>query len=392
MRANWTEISRPALGANLQAFRRRLRRGALASGPPPRLCAVVKANAYGHGLIECARTLVAAGAEWLAVTDTAEAVALRQARIRGRILVLGDFDGADAHAMARLGLTPTVWTEAQVLRLARAASPHAGVAVHLKVDTGMARLGAPAAALPRLARQAARRELKVEAIYTHLASSEGPAAGVAVQLRRLAAALAAVDPAITTAPGFFWHAANSAAAWRWAALRGGLASPPGSMLPGPGLARIGLGLYGSCLAAEAEPHLRPVLAWKTRVIALRRIPAGAPVGYGGDRPGGWKARRPAWIATLACGYADGYFRAIHAVRAAHVLIRGRRAPFAGRISMDLMSVDVTGIPGVRRGDEAVLIGRQGRERIRPADLARWAGTIPYEVTCAIAARVPRHYR
>ncbi len=159
-----------------------------------------------------------------------------------------------------------------------------------------------------------------------------------------------------------------------------------------GMLRVGLGLYGICLAPGADAELRPVLAWKTRIVALRDVPAGTPVGYGGDRPGGWKARRRARIATLACGYADGYLRAISFARGAHVLVRGRRAPLAGRVSMDLMGVDVSAVPTARVGDEVVLIGAQGPARITANDVAGWAGTIAYEVTCAIAARVQRRYR
>ena len=396
------------------------------------LCAVVKANAYGHGLIECAQVCQAAGADWLAVTDTAEAVALRRAGIGGRILVLGDFDGDEAGEMVRQGLTPTVWTRAQVERLARAAKWRgagraAALSIHLNVDTGMSRLGTPAREFAAVARYAARGGLAVEAAYTHLASSEGPAPGVAAQMRRFFTALAALEPGVA-APGFYWHAANSAAAWRWpggrrklpgaesAARRrapGRAAATEGAATPGAGIAprgagnaprgagilpqragmiRVGLGLYGICLAPGADAELRPVLAWKTRIVALREVPAGTPVGYGGDRPGGWKARRRARIATLACGYADGYLRATGFARGAHVLVRGRRAPLAGRVSMDLMGVDVSAVPAARVGDEVVLIGTQGAARITASDLAGWGGTIAYEVTCAIAPRVPRHYR
>jgi alanine racemase len=449
MRPNWAEISRAALAGNVRTFRRRLR---AAGGAAPMLCAVVKANAYGHGLIECAQVCRAAGADWLAVTDTAEAVALRRAGIGGRILVLGDFDGDEAGEMVRHGLTPTVWTRAQVERLARAAkwrgAGQAALPIHLNVDTGMSRLGAPAGEFATVARYAARRGLAVEAAYTHLASSEGPAAGVAAQMRRFFAALSMLEPGVA-APGFFWHAANSAAAWRWpggrrelpgaagvgsAARRGALghgAAPEGAgrkpksagakrertafapqnaglapegagMVMAPqgaglvpqaaGMLRVGLGLYGICLAPGAEAELRPALAWKTRIVALRDVPAGTPVGYGGDRPGGWKAPRRGRIATLACGYADGYLRAISFARGAHVLVRGRRAPLAGRVSMDLMGVDVSAVPTARVGDEVVLIGAQGPARITANDVAGWAGTIAYEVTCAIAARVQRRYR
>ncbi len=447
MRPNWAEISRAALAGNVRAFRRRLR---AARGAGPMLCAVVKANAYGHGLIECAQVCRAAGAAWLAVTDTAEAVALRRAGIGGRILVLGDFDGDEAGEMVRHGLTPTVWTRAQVERLARAAKwrgagQASALPIHLNVDTGMSRLGAPAAEFAAVARYAARRGLAVEAAYTHLASSEGPAAGVAAQMRRFFAALSMLEPGVA-APGFYWHAANSAGAWRWpggrrelpGAVGAGSATPPAALgrsaategagrkptsagakresaafapqgagpapqgvgmaphgaglVPQPaGMIRVGLGLYGICLAPGADAELRPVLAWKTRIVALRDVPAGTPVGYGGDRPGGWKARRRARIATLACGYADGYLRAISFARGAHVLVRGRQAPLAGRVSMDLMGVDVTGIPAARMGDEVVLIGAQGPARITASDVAGWAGTIAYEVTCAIAPRVQRRY-
>lgn len=354
-------------------------------GERPLLCAVVKANAYGHGLVPCARVFSAAGAEWLAVTSVAEGRELRAAGVRRRILVLGSFDGADAPWLARWNLTPTLWNLAQ-WRLLRAAAPRwrqrPPLRVHLKFDIGMARLGAEPSDAVELARRiAATPGLELEAVYSHLGASESSGPLTRAQLRRWRDGLRVLRAA--GAPlGRFQHLANSAAAWRLPASRGGLV-------------RVGLGLYGYSLAPSARPFLRPALSWRARIIAVRDLPAGRTVGYGGA----YVTTRSARLATLAVGYADGYSRRFGRVSdggggviaggGPHVLVRGRRAPIVGRISMDLTTVDVSRIPGAALGDAATLIGRDGERFISADDLAAWSGTIAYEVLCGIGARVPR---
>lgn len=377
MRANWAEVSAIALRHNLRAFRRRLSRPA-----PPWICAVVKANAYGHGLLACARALAAERVPWFAVTSVEEGAALRAAGIRQRVLVLGAYDREDAVEIVRLGLTPTVWDGAQVasLRRAVAAFPRraAPLAVHLKIDTGMARLGAAPASAARLAaRIRADSRLRLEAVYSHLRSSDDDLPASRAQLRVLRAAVRQLAP-----PPPFCHLANSAAIWRLPASHRVQAGPHDGQLHG--MVRLGLGLYGYSPLRRAAAALHPVLSWKTRIIAIQELAPGRRVGYGGE----FVTRRPSRIAVLAVGYADGYPRRLWESRA-HVLVRGRRAPLAGRVSMDLASVDVTDLPAARVGDVAVLLGRQGRLSITAADLAARCGTIPYEILCGIAARVPR---
>lgn len=398
MRPNWAEISRSALRHNVRVFRRHL--AAAAPGRPPLICGVVKANAYGHGLIEVAQTLAAAGIPWLAVTSAEEGAALRAAGLTGRILVLGAFGRADAALIVRQRLTPTLWELGQLalLRQARHALPRGArlqpLPVHVKVDTGMGRLGVPAREAGGFL-AAVRQEPSVvlEAVYSHFSSAEDHLRTSLEQLRVMRLVLQECDrlrPRPSPARkerardpesgGFFWHMANSAAAWRLPASYGGMV-------------RLGLGLYGYSPSAEAAKALRPVLSWKSRIIALRELPRGHHVGYGGA----FITRRRSRIAVLATGYADGYPRCLGLAQpgkpaAAHVLVHGERVALAGRISMDLTSLDVTDIPGARVGDPAVLIGHQGGRHITADDLANWAGTIPYEILCGVNSRVPRLLR
>ncbi|HZT74753.1 MAG TPA: alanine racemase [Terriglobales bacterium] len=360
MRAHWTEISTAALRHNLRAYRRRLGRRA-----PPAICAVVKANAYGHGLLDCARVFAAERVPWFAVATVEQGAALRAAGLRQRVLVLGAYDRADAAEMARLGLTATVWDFTQLELLRQRARRGGALTVHVKIDTGMGRLGIEPEAAARLAAAVrATPGLRLEAMYSHLRSADDDDPATRAQLRLLLATVRPIAPP-------FWHLANSAAAWRFPASRGGLV-------------RVGLGLYGYGPGRQAAAALRPALSWKARIIAIRELPAGRRVGYGGE----FVTRRRSRIAVLASGYADGYSRRLWESRG-HVLVRGRRAPIAGRVSMDLTSVDVTDIPGAQVGEVAVLLGRQGRQTLTAGHLAAWCGTIPYEILCAIAARVPR---
>jgi len=356
---NWVEISRPALRRNLRYVRSRLRAGTA-------LCAVVKADAYGHGAPACAQTFHQAGAEWLAVTSVEEGLRLRQAGLDGRILVLGGFAASEAPALVAHGLTPAIWDPAQLhwLDAALLQYPESGrFPFHVKIESGMGRLGlTPAQEADFAAALARQPRLSLEAAFSHLAASEAPDPGACArqfaEFRRAADRLG-VKP---------WHFLNSEGALRFA--------PWGGMM-----ARVGLALYGYSSQPEHAARLRPALTWKTRVLAVKDLPAGHAIGYGSR----FRSPAPIRIAVIAVGYADGYRRDFSP--GAHVTLRGGEAPVIGAISMDLTTVDVTHLPPPRLGDEVTLLG-PGCDAAHLAQLAR---TIPYEVLCGLSARVRRAY-
>lgn len=384
-RPAWVEISRQHLLANHRALRTH------AGGAE--LLAVVKANAYGHGLEHCAPLLTNAGAEWLGVTCAEEGAAARRFCRSSRILVLSGLWKGEAEAAIEYGLTPVVWERFHLDEFEAAAHRRrlapGSVAVHLELDTGMARQGVslndPCALDAILARFDAASPLRIEGVMTHFSSPEmldDPA--TAESLMRLEHALERI-----TARGLrprWLNAGNSATllAGRDTAALDALATKAGARL----MLRPGLSLYGYAprfLPAgqiEAAP-LEPVLSWKTRIVSLRTIEAGQTAGYNGT----FRARRRTQLALIAAGYADGLNRLLS--NRGEVLVRGLRAPIAGRVSMDQTIVDVTDVPGAEIGDEVVLIGRQGGQRIDACDHADWIGSIPYEVLTSIGARVPR---
>lgn len=393
----WAEISRSRLLANfkyLQAF----------ASTRADLLAVLKADAYGHGATLCAPWL-ADGAEWLGVTSVEEGVAVRKAcpldTKKTRILIMCGLLPGEEDALLDHALVPTVWELEHIELLAQAAErreqPAGSVPVHLEVDTGMSRQGVAATAealTPILTKIRATPALHLEGIYTHFASPEVlDAAQNYEQEARFARALqfvAAADFHPT------WvHAGNSST------LLGQQMLTPLEVLAYTHHARLlirpGIALYGYALPfmhvsgspqPEMQMKLTPVLRWKTRIAALRRVEVGATVGYTAT----FTAPRAMQLALLSVGYADGLNRKLS--NRGHVLVRGRRAAIVGRISMDLTVVDVSEIPDAIVGDEAVLIGEQADSvgntaRITADDHARWAETIPYEVLCAISARVAR---
>ncbi len=358
------------------------------------LIAVVKANAYGHGLALCGRALTGAGAAWLGVTSVEEAGALRAALeppAQPRVLVMSGYFPGEEEAVLRLRATPQVWDAAHFERLdgaaRRAGFGPRSVAVHLEIDTGMSRQGVqPGAALERLlGGLRAASPVWIEGVMTHFSSPEelgNPA--TTAQLERFEGALQQVLAA-GLRPRWV-HAGNSANAWSGSALRAiaRLAREAGA----EALVRPGLGLYGletrftPALAGGGE--LQPVLRWVSRVTSLREVRAGTPVGYNET------FRAPeagARLALLPVGYADGLRRELS--NRGFVLLGGRRVPVVGRVSMDQTVVDVSGLQGVSVGDEVVLIGAQGGESVRVAEMADWCGTIPYEIVCGLGARVPR---
>jgi len=327
---------------------------------------VVKANAYGHGAEACARAAERArAADWLGVSSVEEGIALRDAGVRLPVLILGSlYPFESVLAAVAHDLTPVVASAESARRVADVASRlRRSISIHVKVDTGMGRIGVrPEAAPDLLRRLAALRLVRVQGIYTHLSGAEDDPRFTAVQLRSFRRVLAALSREGRRPP--LAHAANSAAALRYPAARFDLVRP--------GLAAYGL-----------YPGFEPALSLKSKIVFLKTVPRGAPISYGST----WRARRPSRIATLPVGYGDGYARALS--NRAQVLVGGRRCPVVGSITMDQTMVDVTGAPDARVGDDAVLIGRQGRAEVPAAELARLAGTIPYETVTALSSRVPR---
>jgi alanine racemase len=399
----WAEISRPRLLENYRLLRR------LAAGAE--LLAIIKANAYGHGALACAEVLAAEDPQaWLGVTGVEEGAAVRAVAPQARIVVMGSVWNDEAEAAIMHRLIPVVWEPSQVEALQSTACVRgidsASIPVHIEIDTGMSRQGVRLEALPALlGRLSASPALRVEGVLTHLHSPEvldGKANSE--QVDQFVSALDTI-----TAHGFHpeWiHAGNSATVLsesgaacltQIAAKRNAKAMlRPGLALYGyaPRFSSAGLSLAGFSSAgfSGTEPLanselLQPVLSWKTRIVSLRMIQPVEAAGYNAT----FRATRPTRIGLLPAGYGDGLNRSLS--NRAHVLVRGHRAPIAGRISMDLTTIDVTGISGVEIGDEVTLIGQQdnerNKERITAWDHADIANTIPYEILCNIAARVPR---
>lgn len=360
----------------------------------------MKCNAYGHGVEECAPALEQAGAKWFGVTSTDEGVVLRECGVQGRILVLcGLYPGEEEEAV-RHSLTPAVFRLGQAEGIARAAARFGltqSVAIHLKIDTGMARLGIPLTELESFAEGVKRLpQIKLEGVFSHLASSEVlDDDDTARQIERYEAALRTLANHRLHPP--LRHLANS----------GAVAARPNTW---HNFVRPGLLLYGYEYAPSRHDGspitdvpalpLKPVLSWKTHVLGLRDVPAGQPLGYGGA----YVTPAAARIAVVSVGYGDGLSRKIsvrnghapagdmdQAVGRGEVLLRGQRAPMVGRISMDLTLIDVTRIAGAAVGDEVVLIGRSGQEKISAWDMARCSDTVVYETLCNLSKRVPRRH-
>jgi alanine racemase len=374
-RPAWAEIDLDAVAANVRAL--------VATASPAALCAVVKADGYGHGSVPVAEAALAAGASWLGVAMSAEAAPLRAAGIDAPILVLSEAVPAELDEVVALGLRPTVYTPSGIEAVAAAAARAgvSGVPVHLKVDTGMHRVGADPAAVPDLAAAVLRRpELELEAVWTHCAVADEPGNPFTVrQAERFEAVLAGLRTA-GVRPRLV-HAANSAATLEHPRLH-------------HDLVRCGITVYGldPSPALRGRLGLRPALSLKAAVSLVKVVPAGEGVSYGLR----YRSGTDSVIATVPLGYADGVPRRLSEV-GGEVLVGGRRRPLAGTVTMDQLLVDCgpVGDPGaepVRAGDEVVLLGEQGGDRIGADEWAALLGTISYEVVCAISARVPRRYR
>ena len=338
-----------------------------------KIMAVVKADGYGHGAVTASEAALAGGAEMLAVATVAEGIQLRNAGIAAPILVLGAAGRQDAETAVEAGLIQTVCSPEMAAacqdaaeRVTARTGEDRTAAVHLKVDSGMGRIGVrtPEERDAVLRKLAACGRVKLTGAYTHFSDADGDEEGekyTEEQFRRF--------QEMTEGLEVIRHCANSAAALRH----------PEMALD---MVREGISFYGYP-PVETGLRLRPCMVWKARISYLKEVPAGECISYGRT----FRTQRRTRIATVTCGYGDGYHRS--ASGRAEVLIRGKRAPVLGRICMDQMMADVTEIPEADVGDEVTLMGRDGREEISAEDLARWSGTISYEVLLSCGSRVPR---
>ena len=362
------EISTRAFIHNLKTIKKNLSRST-------RMLTVVKADAYGHGAIPLSRAAVSAGSDYLGVSSIEEGIHLREKGIRSRILVLGShYPFSSFYAAERYNLITTVAS----LESARALSAvgkkrKKNMKYHFKVDTGMGRIGAtPARSCEILKNIVKYPYVQLDGIYTHLASAETNS----VYTRRQVAAFGELRRLLKESgvkvP--LYHAANSA----------GVAQFPSSHFD---MVRIGLAAYGlkPLKYGKYFKDLKPVLSWKTKIIFLKWLAKKSSVSYGCT----YITKRNTHVATLPVGYADGFSRLLS--NNADVLIRGKRCPVIGRVTMDMIMVDVTDVKNAAIGDQVVLIGSQGREKITVEEIASRSGTISYEVTCGISTRVPRIY-
>lgn len=388
------EIDLGALAHNLGEIRRAIR-------PGVGILAAVKADAYGHGAVPVARALEREGVSMLGVARIEEGIELRRGGVEIPILVLSGvpsggvppFESLEEHVveLVRHRLTPVLFDVGVALAIDRMLQkrdlevpegmpPQVRLDYHLKVDTGMGRLGVdPGELRSALAVLSRAKNLRLTGALTHFADadsgSESAQAFTKEQFQRFQGAVPQLRMATDESTNLLLHACNSA---------GALAGVGGEL----DLVRPGIALYG-CYPEEAwrsDVSLRAVMRLTTRVLFVKEVPPGTPISYGRT----FVTEKESRIATLPVGYGDGYMRALS--NKGHVLIRGMRAPIVGRVCMDLTMVDVTNIPGVTAGDEVVLIGAQGEERMTAEELASKAGTISYEIFTSISKRVPRIFR
>jgi alanine racemase len=373
--AQWVEVNRGALTRNVSRFRLRV-------GRDRKLLAVVKANAYGHGLVDVSRIVLEAGADWLGVNSLEEGAALRRAGLRAPVLVLGYVPLGDLEEAVARRLRLTVYNRETVDRLAAVCRRlKTKTRVHVKVETGTNRQGVSAGELPGFARHIRSRSgLVLEGLSSHFANIEDTTdhSFPQRQLEAFEAAARGLARAGIEIP--VKHMSCTAATILF----------PKTYFD---MVRVGIGLYGlwpsketylSCALDRREPlALEPVLSWKARIAQVKRIAKGAAVGYGCT----FRATRRTTLAVIPVGYYDGYDRGLS--NSASVLIRGQRAPLRGRVAMDFIAADVTDIRSARLEDEVVLIGAAGREKVTADELAGLAGTIAYEVVSRINPLIPR---
>jgi alanine racemase len=369
VRPAWADVDLSAIGHNVGVLRRFV--------GDSRLCAVVKADAYGHGAVPVARAALASGADVLAVALASEGAELRAAGLQGPILVLSQASADELADLVASDLDATVYTAAGVRELVaavRAKRTPGPQNVHVKVDTGMRRVGAQPDEVVALVRAVLDAPgLRLASVFTHCAVADEPDSPfTAEQIARYEKVLAELAHAGIPVP--LRHAANTA---------GAIAHPEARF----DMVRCGIGIYGlpPSPALDGAVDLRPALSLKARVSHVKRVPAGEGLSYGLR----YRTTTESTIATVPLGYADGVARRLSAT-GGEVLIGGSRHPIAGTVTMDQLLVDCRDHP-VAVGDEAVLIGRQGDEQITADDWARMLGTINYEVVCGVSPRVPRRY-
>ena len=373
-RPTWAEIDLNNLAANFKRVKQRV-------SPAARVMAVVKANAYGHGAVECARRLSNEGADWFGVALPEEGTELRAAGIAQPVLCLGGFWPGQAAACVQHRLTPAVYRLDMIESLNEAASAAGVVAdVHVKVDTGMGRLGIRFDQLSEFVAALERfRNVRIDGLMSHLAAADDSACQPLTldQIQRFEGAVA-----VFRDHGYrptFLHLANSAGIFGHRESWGNMVRPGGVLY----------GLWRDVLPlTTSDAKLLPVMSVHSRISLLKWVPPGETIGYGCT----FEASRRSLIATLPIGYHDGYMRGLS--NRAHVIVRGMYAPVVGRVSMDLTLIDVTNVAGVETDDQVTLLGwnREKTElKITAEELARIVGTLSYEVTCGIAERVPRVY-
>lgn len=370
VRRTYAEIDLGALQHNLAAVQ--------AHVGSARVLAVVKADAYGHGAVRSSEALVEAGAWGLAVSLVEQGLQLREAGLGAPIVVLGGVAPASADLFVQRRLTPVIWSISQLERL-REAVRRAGaqpLPVHLKIDTGMTRLGALPGELASLLDwlvQDEGRTVRFEGVMTHLASADDPEEDASSKQQ-----LSVFDDCLSTI-----SAAGLSPSLRHACNSAGLVRFPSAHFD---MVRPGIALYGSAAAPEVQlGGLRQPMSLRSAVLAVREVPAGVRVSYGGRD----QLERPSRLAIVPMGYGDGYPRNMSG--SAQMLIRGQRCPVLGSITMDVCMLDVTDLPGVAVGEAVTLLGEQDGDRIDLHEMAGWSGTISYEVTCGVSKRVPRHY-
>ncbi|HWF47374.1 MAG TPA: alanine racemase [Bryobacteraceae bacterium] len=368
---SWVEVSRPQIAANFEAIRKVV-------GPAVEVMPVVKADAYRHGAVEVSRTLEAHGARWLAVSNTEEGVVLRDAGIKTRILVMADFLPFTRDVLLGCDLTPVLHSLADIAALDRLAVERGRrFAYHLKLDTGMGRLGVRCDAVTVGNAIVAAKNIEMEGLLTHFASAGNyQTAQTDEQIdlfERIVEGLAAqgIRPKLLHMSSTIPVAYGRRRAWQ-------------------GMVRPGHAIYGYVSTARGTAlhrvlSVKPALSWRATVLAVKDIPAGAQVGYGGI----FRATQPMRIAVLAAGYADGIPHRLG--NRGSVIVNGKIAPILGAVSMDLTTIDVTQSPGLRVGDPVTLLGTEGNVSIDATQIAKLAGTISYSVLCGIHARVKRMY-
>jgi alanine racemase len=361
------EIDLNALAFNYRQIRKRTPKGV-------RLLAVVKADAYGHGAVPVSLRLEKLGVEYLGVAIPEEGIELRKGGVKAPILVLGGIFGGDVDKIFRFNLTPVVFRKDSLKLLSEEAERrNKRMRVHLKVDTGMGRLGVPLAHWPGFLREIRDfRKMEIEGILSHFSMTEEEEGFTQQQWEDFRGA---VEMAKGIGISYkYFHMASSAM----------LAASPSYS---GNLVRPGIMLYGSYPSPMSRGliELKPVMTLKTCIHFLKSVPPGSRISYGGT----FVTRRESLIATLPIGYADGYSRQLS--NRGEVLIRGKRAPVVGKVCMDFIMVDVTGIPNVSIGDEVVLMGSQGKEQVTAEEIADKIKSISYEVFCTVGKRIPRIY-